>query len=121
MNRRNFIQALMGAAVLPTARKIYVFAPPSGWNLGAEESFVYSPLDKPTHWAYRYVYRNVMTGCVSALAPDLWSTPLTKELVNCPTFGMNAMREPEQEVVDIYRRLPGETGFFYWKTQEGSQ
>ena len=80
MNRRAFIQALMGAAVLPAARKIYVFAPPRGWS--ANDPYIYFPEDNPQCWAYRYVYRNDLTGCVSDPITDLRETPWARELVN---------------------------------------
>jgi hypothetical protein len=86
MNRRNFLSTLVGAvaaAILPKS-KIQTYTTP----------FI---VPSAGIYTYRYVYRNIVTGCSSDASPV---TP-------SHTFMM-----PEHDVIDIYRIQ--DSGEFEW-------
>jgi len=90
ISRRGFLGMLSGFAAAEAARKIYILPPAGGWKVSPGEALFYLP-----DWSYRYAYRNNITGCVSD------ATPRIEQLKH--TFGY-----PEEDVVDIYRRMTGE-------------
>ena len=102
ITRRGFLGLLGGFAAAEAARKIYVFAPPCGWNVSPGEAMFYLPADK---WSYRYAYRNNLTGCVSDATPDIAKL-------------MHTFAFPESDVIDIYRAL-GNGELMYSQTAMG--
>ena len=89
ITRRGFFGLLGGFAAAEAARKIYVFAPPGGWNVSPGEALFYLPSDG---WTYRYTYRNIVTGHVSDATPEI--AKLTHTFIY-----------PDMDVVDIYRQM----------------
>jgi hypothetical protein len=108
ITRRGFFGLLGGALAAEAAQKIYVLPPAGGWSfkggiiVPGEALYFYTPADG---WAYRYAYRNDITGHVSDATPDV------AQLLH--TFAY-----PERDVVDIYRQMQ-DGDFQYSMTLEG--
>ena len=96
ISRRGFFGLFGGMLAHQAARKIYVFAPVGGWNISPGEVLFFLP---EKDWSYRYTYRNVITGHVSNVTPQIENL-------------LHTFAYPEMDVLDIYRQL--NDGNFQW-------